>query len=338
MDDRRDEAPPQRGDLHLSEREREIIETAAATAPRLPELHAAGRMFFRFDPGFRFEVESARRAWSGSAAPLSVDGLSEQRRHNLRAWLHSKRNRGFRSIGIRLATRWDLDLDSTLDAIAFDTAPRYPFAEVRPWETDPETGYHYAELRVYSAKVWNEVWKALMRLGMADRTDDQTWFWDRPEGSRERLRGKDARGVVRTLAIHFLMRAPTDRRPTGGERTWEAALRLWEAHAPSEMPGLSPESRSTWSEDRTWLLRSVFGRCQSPIGALRAEQVDRVIGDHDWATELGITTDAWQRIRADEQVDRAAWDRVKRARPALAADIDAYLEYGLLTLGEIGSP
>ncbi len=329
---RRDDAPPPRADLHPSEREREIIETAAATAPKLPELHAAGRMFFRFDPGFRSEVECARREWNGSTAALSVDGLSEEHRHDLRAWLHDRKNERFRSIGIRLAKRWGLDLDTTLDAIAFDTAPRYPFAEVRPWETDPETGCRYAELRVYSAYVWKRLWSVLTDLGMAENREDMAWFWDRPQSSRVRLRGMDGDVAARTLAIHFLMREPPGRRATGGTRTWEEAARLWAALAPTGMTRLGPDARPGWSQDRVRLLRFVISLCASPVRALTVELLDRAIDDEDWSADLGIAQETWRSIRAEEPVDRGVWDQVKAARPALAADIDAYLEFGLLNL------
>src|SRR4051812_38527168 len=111
--------PKEPADRSPSDREISIIETASfivearsGDGPALPELHAAGRMFFRFDPGFRAELEEARREWRGTTAPMTLDGLSEAQEFDIRADVANRPR--LRAIGVRLATRWGLDLGSTI--------------------------------------------------------------------------------------------------------------------------------------------------------------------------------------------------------------------------------
>lgn len=305
-----------------------IIEAATSIRSALPELHAAARMFFRFDPGFRAELEEARQEWRGPTAPLTVDGLSEEQRFDVGAVVSNDPR--LRLIALRLATRWGLDLGSTINALAFDTAPTYPLGQVRYSCTDPETGYHYAEIRVESAYVWRHLQSALAEIGWIEPARNLAWFWDRPSGSRQRLRGMDGRVAARTLALHFLTRSRLRMRPSGGTRLWRDANELWESTVRGEMASLDPGARTHWRRDRRYLLRFVIGRSADPLQLLMNAQQDLGLGDENWAARLGIDPADWRHLRVDQPVSRSVWEQIKRFGPDVARAADAYRQVGLL--------
>lgn len=320
--------PPEPADRSPSDREISIIEAASSIHSALPELHAAARMFFLFDPGFRVDLEEARQEWRGSTAPLTLDGLSEEQRFDIRVDVSNRPQ--LRVIAVRLATRWGLDLESTINGLAFDTAPTYPVGRVRYSCTDPETGYHYTEIRVESAYLWRHIQSALAELGWIEPARNLAWFWDRPAGSRLRLRGMDGRFAARTLALHFLTRSPAGRRPSGGTRLWREARELWESAVQGEMTSLDPDARTHWRRDRRHLLRFVIGRSADPLQLLMNAQQDLGLGDESWAARLGIDPDDWRQMRVEQPVKRVVWEQVKRAMPDVARAADAYCQVGLL--------
>lgn len=329
---RRSEKP---ADRTPSDRESSIIETASIIIekaspdrPAPPELHAAAHMFFRFDPGFRAELEEARREWHRPTSPLAIGGLAEEQQSDIRADVANRPR--LRAIAVRLATRWGLDLGSTIDALAFDTAPTYPVGQVRYACTDPETGYHYAEIRVESAYVWRHIQSALAEIGWIEPPRNLAWFWDRPAGSLHRLRGMDGRVAARTLALHFLTRSPAGWRPSGGTRLWRDALEMWTSTARGEMASLDPDARTHWRRDRSQLLRFVIGRSADPVQLLMNAQQDLGLGDENWAVQLGIDSDDWRRMRVEQPVSRAVWDQVRQVSPDIARAVDAYGQVGLL--------
>jgi hypothetical protein len=328
----RDETP-------ISPREKAIIETAKSTGHDLPEAYAAARMFFRFDPGFRSELEAARNYCLGSAKPLQVAELSEEQQFDLRNGVR------MREVALSLAVRWGLDIDSVVAAIAHDEPPQYPTFVVQPWQVDPITGFRRLEIQVYSSHVWPTLRSALTEIEWLPdgpwlrSNQDIVWFQDNPEGSRKRARGMEGDVAARTLAVHFLYGAPRGRRPTGGSRTWSAAIMLWRSVAAEERPSPSSVQRRTapnledpipWRRARSRLLRGIFGRTLSAARILAAIRDARSLSDVEWAAELRIDGETWYRILSDQAVDEAVWERIKQAVPEIADDLDTYLEIGLL--------
>jgi hypothetical protein len=287
-------------------------------------------MFFRFDPGFRSELEEARRAWRGSTDPLAVDDLSDESQFDLRAALHNDQR--LRTTGLRLATRWGLDLTKTMEALAFDVPPNYPTASVAPRTTDPETGYHYTEIRIYSAYVWRPIHSALREIEWLDQIPNPRWFWDWPEDSPRRLSGLSATVTARTLALYFLMQARKGSRITGGVRTWEGAAALWRSLANQPYAPLGSDDRGRWRRDRRRLLRSLFRLSADPTRTLSVSQVERGLGDSKWAALLGIDGEAWHRIKCERVVSRAVWEQIKLSVPEIADRVDAFIELGLLKI------
>lgn len=311
-----------------TEREMAIVETAMSTPAELPEPFAAARMFFRFDPAFRSELEQARYDWRGSIDPLQLDGLSEERQFDFQARLRN--NKKIRTLAYGLAARWALEVESVVRAIAFDDPPTYPSVLIKPSTREPDTGFRYVEVRVYSAFVWNAVDQVLDNIDWLPRHRDVVWLEDRPEGSRYRLRGMKRGVVTRILALHFLVDDPKGPRATGGIRSWNDATGLWRDAEGDEHSKTDLEDPRHWRLGRGRVLRGIFGRMPKTSDALAAIQEERHLSDPEWAALLGIDRDTWYRIQLDQPVPRAAWESVKGAIPAIAGDLQTLLQIGLL--------
>ena len=214
-------------------REKDIVDVARGTLSALPELYAAGRMFFRFDPGFRAELEAARVSWRREPTPISIDALSDKARFKLRVRLGNDRT--LLEVARRLAARWGLHPEAMARTVAYDAPVNYPTVVVRSWETDPISGLRCLELRVFSEHAWAPLRRAIEAEEWLQDLQDLAWFRDTPARPYSRLRGMDAKVAARTLAIYFLTSPAPGARPTGGNRSWDDAVSLWN-ELPDEKP------------------------------------------------------------------------------------------------------
>jgi hypothetical protein len=319
-----DDSPP-------TAHEADIIETAVSTAANLPEAYAAARMFFRFDPCFRAELEGARLHWCGSTEPLRVADLPEERQFDFDAAIRNSAR--LREAAHRLAARWGFAVQTVVEAIAYDEPLQYPVVQILPRQEEPITGTRHVEIRVYSSHVWTIVRRALDGIewlpgltGLSKGTGI-SWFEDKPEGSRKRARGMDGDIAARTLALHFLVEAPRGARPSGGQRTWDEAVALWR-----DVTGLEPGEPQPWSRARSRLLRGIFRRLMEPRRTLADMRDARGLDDAGWSEELGIHAEVWNLIQLEQAVPGAVWERIKQAVPEIADDVDAYLDVGFLKI------
>jgi hypothetical protein len=82
----------------------------------MPAVAEAGSsLFFQFDPGFRTELEQARRQWKGSPDPLEPGEFSN---HSLKTPRLVKSER-LQAAAHRLAGRLGLGVESVRAAIAY---------------------------------------------------------------------------------------------------------------------------------------------------------------------------------------------------------------------------
>jgi hypothetical protein len=306
------------GPSEPSAREQLIVSTALSTPTGLPEPFVAARFFFRFDPGFRSELEAARHFWRGSVEPLAIADLSEEHRADLALGLHTDARLQGAAHG--LAIRWGLDPE-VVRALAYDETPSYPSVVLVVPGTEAGTGYHIADLRIYSIYAWQAVLSALGKIEWLKQPRDLALFADAPSIRPTRIRGMDGDVAARTLAIHFLTHEGRGRRPTDGARTWDGAVRLWRSHAGRlrDAKGLSDER--PWRRKRSILLDHIFGRLPSAVQLLMTIQDARGLGDAEWAVTLGIDAETWVAMRSERAVTLAAWKSVLRALPEVADDL-----------------
>lgn len=307
------------GPSRPSVREQLIISTALTTPKKLPEPFVAARFFFRFDPGFHSELVDARQLWRGSAEPLAIGALSEERRFGL--GLRLRNDARLREAASQLALRWALDPETVVRALAYDEAPSYPSVVLVAPSTEAETGLPLAELRIYSDYALQAVLSALGRLSWLKEPRDLALLADTPGTRPKRIRGMDGEVAARTLAIHFLTQESRGQRRTGGTREWDDAVGLWRRHAGrlSDAKGLDDER--PWRRHRTILLGHIFGRLPSAAKLLMSIQQEGGFGDDEWAAHLGIDLDTWAAIRSERAVPNAAWKNVLRALPEVADDL-----------------
>lgn len=303
-------------------REQDIIDVARTTDPHLPELFVAGRMFFRFDPGFRAELDAARMHWRGSPDPVPTEGLSEEALFDLTADLRNGRFPKLSEAACGLAARWGLLQDDLEMTLAFDVPVNYPIGVVRPWETDPVSGLRYLELRVYSEYAWAPLRKAGEKIGWLRPSRNLARFPDTPTRPYRRLRGLDARIAARTMALYFLSRPARDARPTSGTRSFAEAVALWTRSAPPDEPApAEADDPQPGRLRRQRLLGLVYGHMMSAWDRLNGIKDARGLSRDDWLALLGIDADTWGRILAEQPVSRSAWESICAALPAVADDL-----------------
>jgi hypothetical protein len=302
-------------------REQDIIDVARATVPRLPELFVAGRMFFRFDPGFRAELDAARMYWRGSPNPIPTEGLSDEALFDLTADLGRGRSPRLLEAAYGLAARWGLLPDELVKTLAFDDPANYPIGVVQPWATDPISGLRYLELRVYSEYAWAPLRLAGEKIGWLQRSRNLAWFPDTPTRPYSRLRGLDAKLAARTMALYFLARPAQDARPTGGTRPFSEAVALWARSAADEPTPAEADDQQPGRLRRQRLLGLVYGHMMSARDRLEAIKDARDLPRDEWLVLLGIDTDMWGRIYAEEPVSASAWESICAALPSAADDL-----------------
>jgi hypothetical protein len=307
------------GPSEPSAREQLILSTALSTPTNLPEPFVAARFFFRFDPGFRSELESARLFWRGSVEPLAIADLSEEQQLDIALRLHT--DASLQEVALALGIRWGLDPETVVRAIAYDETPSYPSVVLLVPSTEAETGYRFAELRIYSIHAWQAVLSALGKIEWLKQPRDLALFADAPSIRPTRIRGMDGDVAARTLAIHFLTQEGRGRRPTDGTRKWDGAVRVWRKHAGRlrRAKGLSDER--PWRRHRSILLGHIFGRLPSAVQLLMTIQDARGLGDAEWAATLGIDAETWVAMRSERTVTLAGWKSVLRALPEVADDL-----------------
>lgn len=289
----------------------------------------AGRMFFRFDPGFRAELEAARTYWRGSPTPISIEALSDEARFNL--WARLGNHRTLLEVAHGLAARWGLDPEAMARTVAFDVPANYPSAVLHSSERDTVSGLRFLELRVYSEHAWIPLRRALEEIEWLEPAQDLAWFPDTPARRFKRLRGMDAKVAARTLALHFLADPARDARPISGNRSWEDAVELWNRLAINERIPDELDYR-TWRRQRQHLLGLVYSPMLSAVGRLRAIKDERDVPRDEWLALLGIDSETWDRIFAEQPVSRAAWDSICAALPEAADDLMAKVRHeGLIT-------
>ena len=302
-------------------REQDIIDVARTTDLRLPELFVAGRMFFRFDPGFRAELDAARMYWRGSPNPIPTEGLSDEALFDLTADLDRGRYPKLLEAAYGLAARWGLLPDDLVKTLAFDDPANYPIGVVRPWETDPVSGLRYLELRVYSEYAWTPLRQAGEKIGWLKRTRNLAWFPDTPARPYRRLRGLDAKLAARTMALNFLTRPAPNARPTGGTRSFADAVALWARSAADEPTPAEADDEQPGRRRRKRLLGLVYGHMMSARDRLDAIKYAREIPRDEWLALLGIDSDTWDRIFAEQPVSSSAWESICSALPEAADDL-----------------
>ena len=302
-------------------REQDIIDVARTTDKRLPELFVAGRMFFRFDPGFRAELDAARMYWRGSPDPISTEGRSEEALFGLTADVRSGRFPKLSEAACGLAARWGLLQDDLEMTLAFDVPVNYPIGVVRPWETDPVSGLRYLELHVYSEYAWTPLRQAGEKIGWLRPSRNLAWFPDTPTRPYRRLRGLDAKLAARTMALYFLTRPARDARPTGGTRSFAEAVALWTRSAADEPTPTEADDPQPGRLRRQRLLGLVYGRMMSARDRLEAIKDGRGLSRDEWLALLGIDADTWARIYAKQPVPASAWKSICAALPAVADDL-----------------
>jgi hypothetical protein len=313
-------------------------------------------MFFRFDPGFRAELEAARVSWRREPTPISIDALSDKARFKLRVRLGNDRT--LLEVARRLAARWGLHPEAMARTVAYDAPVNYPTVVVRSWETDPISGLRCLELRVFSEHAWAPLRRAIEAEEWLQDLQDLAWFRDTPARPYSRLRGMDAKVAARTLAIYFLTSPAPGARPTGGNRSWDDAVSLWN-ELPDEKPtgpeldekptgpeldekptgpeldekATGPElDERTWRRQRKRLLGLVYSPMPSAVTQLRAIKDERDVPRDEWLALLGIDSETWDRIFAEQPVSRAAWKSICAALPEAADDLMAKVRHeGLIT-------
>lgn len=286
-------------------------------------------MFFRFDPGFRTELEAARAHWHGAPTPISTEDLSDEALFNLRARLGN--DRMLLEVAHGLAARWGLDPDAIVRTVAFNLPANYPTTVLRPWETDTVSGLRFLELRVYSEHAWTPLRRALEDIEWLEPAQDLAWFPDTPARPYRRVRGMDAKVAARTLALHFLRSPARGARPTGGNRSWEDAVALWNRLAINERTPDELDDR-TWRRQRRHLLGLVYSPMLSAVTRLRAIKDERDVPRDEWLALLGIDSETWDRIFAEQPVSRSAWESICAALPEAADDLMLKVRHeGLIT-------
>lgn len=304
-----------------TQREQDIIDVARTTDPRLPELFVAGRMFFRFDPGFRAELDGARMYWRGSPNPISTEGLSDEALFDLTADLDRGRSPSLLEAAYGLAARWGLLTDELVRTLVFGDPVNYPIGVVRPWETDPISGLRYLELRVYSEYAWDPLRRAGEKIGWLRRARNLARFPDTPVPRQKRLRGLDAKLAARTMALHFLTRPARGDRTTAGNRSFAEAVALWARSTKDEPTPAEADDQQPGRLRRQRLLGLVYGHMMSARDRLRAIKDARDLPRDEWFALLGIDADTWGRIFAEQPVSASAWESIGAALPAAADDL-----------------
>jgi hypothetical protein len=280
-------------------------------------------MFFRFDPGFRSELDAARMYWRGSPNPIPTEGLSDEALFDLTADLTADLGRSPKLLeaAYGLAARWGLLSDGLVRTLAFDEPANYPIGVVRPWETDSISGLPYLELRVYSEYAWAPLRRAAENTEWLQRARNLAWFPDTPPRPYSRLRGLDAKLAARTMALHFLARPAPRARPTGGTRSFVEAVALWTRSATGEPTPAEADDQQPGRLRRQRLLGLVYGHMMSARDRLDAIKDARDLPRNEWLALLGIDSDTWGRIFAEQPVSASAWDSICAALPAAADDL-----------------
>lgn len=305
-------------DLSATERESEIIEVARDTAPRVPPAFVAGRLFFRFDPGFQAALATARLQCFGAPAPLATGDLSEERLFDIRGDLRN--HKGVLAAAGNLATIWGLDAEAVGLTLAFDTPINYPAGRLER-RTDPDSGRPYVELRIYSQYAWAPVRRAVERMPwLAPVRDFLPFPGSGQPPNQARLRGMGSWTAARAMAFHFLRQSRPGERPTGGQRTWEDAARLWDGAVPEDHLSLQFDDQ-LWRRRERQLLKLVYDQMLSASGQLNAIKNGRSIPMGAWLALLGIDRQTWDDIKIQRPVPQAAWDSIAIALPETAADL-----------------
>jgi hypothetical protein len=278
-------------------------------------------MFFEFDPLFRAEIEGARVAWCGTAAPPDRRGWSDIKRFDYEAAaIHDEH---LRALAAGLARRWGLDTTDVVHALATGRGLNYPYYRVRTDLEDQETGLVYSEVRVYSEYVWAKVKSGLLDVRPKATPPVPRLFPDATSGRRSR--GMTSHVAARAMALYFLTEAGPGLRPTGGRRTATEAEKLWRERSPD-----LDEKGDRWAREQRRLLSHVARRRPDPVARLMDLQMDSGLGDDEWASALGVelagpdgspSRDTWHGTRSGVRPSTTFWDRVISSLPDQADDL-----------------
>jgi hypothetical protein len=305
-----------------SQRETEVIEFARTFAEgkdqSLPRELAAGKLFFRLDPGFREEVDAARREWVGSCdAPYSAAKSPDWQDEN-----------ALGSLALDMAARWGLMIGDAANLLATNEAVTFPWFVVRPNLAVHPTGLRRTRLDIYSGAVWDKVSATLRGLG-----------WEsleaRPElpsdqfgsGNPFYVGGARSYYFARVVALHFLTQRSDQRlRESGGTRSWIEARSLW-----TKMTGdNASDGQTRWREMRDKFLKAVGAHRMNPVDRLMAIKCANRLDDAGWVAILSRGQQGlnirnlaaeWQRVASDRVAEPWFWDLVRRALPDLVDEL-----------------
>ena len=286
----------------------------------LPRPLAAGKLFFRLDPGFREEVEAARRHWCGTPTALYSPEVQPSDRPR---WQDDD---VLGDVVLGIASRWDITKDDTADLLVTDRAVTWPDYHYRPALVDALTGQRRARLDIYSPLVWDEIKIALGRIGWRDPPMEPD-LTAGPIRVVNRWHGRGWRPdyFARVVALHFLRRPGRGVRDSGGWRSVDDARDLWRQATGDR----TIDAPRRWNETRALFLAEVAAHRMSPVNRLRTIKEVNRIDDAKWIATLcdgqpavgREMAAAWCRAVAGDEPDQGFWDAVRSAFPDLKEDL-----------------